>query len=64
MAKCVVCETAVDVGRAEKEIYIDPKAIGEGVLRKGTLVVCRRKRCLRLVRETLAEMGRREVKPC
>lgn len=65
MANCVVCGVSVedvDVEAHEHRTFIDPVAIGKGVLRKTVVVICEKERCLRLLMEVLDDEGRREVK--
>ena len=62
ISTCAVCNASVDISRPKEELWIDPKAIAEGVQRKSLIVICARKRCKRLLREAMAEEGRREVK--
>ena len=61
MAQCIVCEISVDVERAEKEVYIDTERLASEGLSTSVLVVCTRPRCLRLVREVLADENKAQV---
>ena len=58
---CVVCEAPVEIETAEQEMYIDPAGIAAGIQKKSVLAVCEKRRCQRLVKEVLAEEGRRRV---
>ena len=63
MNECIVCGAGVQFEAAyEKRTFIDPIKIEQGVFRKDCIVVCERKRCLRLVMEVMDSEGRREVK--
>ena len=60
--KCIVCSDRVNPKPSRKEVYIHPEGIRKGILKEAHMVVCTKKRCQRLVRETLAESGRKRVR--
>lgn len=60
--RCIVCNAPVDLAEAHQETGIDPAQIAQGVYRKSEIIICAAPRCQRLLRETLEEEGRREVK--
>ena len=62
MNECIVCGAGVQLEAASQRTFIDPIKIEQGVLSKDCIVVCERKRCLRLVMEVMDSEGRREVK--
>ena len=58
---CAVCQYPVEVETSEKQVHVDPVRVANGELEQSTIAVCGSKRCQRLLRETLKEMGRVKV---
>ena len=58
---CAVCEFPVKVETSKRQVHVDPQRLSQGEETVQTMAVCGSKRCQRLLRETLDEMGRRQV---
>ena len=58
----IVCEYPVGIGKAKAEVYVDQARLNSGDDSTNSLVVCGSKRCQRLVREAIAEEGRKQFR--
>ena len=58
---CAVCEYPVQVETAKRQVHVDAERVAQGELTVNEIAVCSAKRCQRLLRRTLREMGRRQV---
>ena len=59
---CIVCEYPVEIEEAKAEVYVDQARLNTGDGSTNTIAVCGSKRCQPLVREVVAEEGRKQYR--